>query len=78
MAGDPLTDVAALAEHLPNWRNYLKFGADAAGEAATIEARSRTGRPLADARWIAEMEARIARKLGPAKRGPKSRAGGGV
>ena len=40
-------------------------------DAEPIEARLRTGRPLADADWIAEMEARIARKLGPMKRGPK-------
>ena len=30
-----------------------------------------TGRPLADPDWIADAEARMMRKLGPAKRGPK-------
>jgi putative transposase len=72
--GDPLTDLAALGAHVPRWRNYLKPGAETAGDEASaeaIEARLRTGRPLADADWIAEMEARIERKLAPQKRGPK-------
>ncbi len=74
VADDPLTDVAALGRHVRNWRAYLKLGAEAMDDAATVEAietRARTGRPLASAAWIAEMEALVARKLGPAKRGPK-------
>lgn len=77
--GDPLTDVAALGDHIPGWRAYLRLGADAAGDATdaeAIEARLRTGRPLADADWIAEMEARIERKLGPMKRGPRGKQDG--
>lgn len=74
MADDPLTDVRALGAHVRNWRNLLKLGAEAADSqesANMIEARLRTGRPLADAEWIADMEERMRRKLGPAKRGPK-------
>ncbi len=71
---DPLTDVHALGEHMPRWRNYLKLGAEAAGDKAgaeAIEARLRTGRPMAGAEWIAEMEQTLQRPLAPQKRGPK-------
>ena len=76
VADDPLTDVAALSAHVGNWRAMLRVGLEAMddpGEVEAIEARIRTGRPLADADWIAEMEARIDRKLAPQRRGPKSR-----
>ncbi len=52
----------------------LRVGLEAMDDPAdieAIEARMRTGRPLADAAWIAEMEERIDRKLAPQKRGPK-------
>lgn len=74
---DPLTDIAALGKHVRRWRNYLKLGVNAAADPASaeeIEARLRTGRPLAEPEWIAEMEERIDRKLAPARRGPKPRA----
>lgn len=73
-ADDPLTDVAALGQHVPNWRAMLEIGLEAMDETATIaeiEARTRTGRPLASPEWIAKAEADLRRKLGPAKRGPK-------
>ena len=79
-ADDPLTDVAALGQHFRNWRAMLAVGLEAADSAESvemIEARIRTGRPLATPEWIAEAEARMARKLGPAKRGPKVRGGSG-
>ncbi len=75
---DPLTDLAALSGHVGNWRGLLRHGLgagglDAGGEAVaeTIEARLRTGRPLAASEWIARQEAALDRKLAPAKRGPK-------
>ena len=71
---DPLTDVAALGAHVRNWRAMLRIGLEAMDDPGTIEeieARIRTGRPLAGPEWIAEMEERIARKLAPMKRGPK-------
>ena len=77
---DPLTDVAALGRHVRNWRALLRVGLEAMDDPATvaaIEARSRTGRPLASPEWIAEAEAAIDRKLGPQKRGPKPRGVGG-
>lgn len=77
VADDPLTDVAALGVHVANWRAMLGLGLDAAGDPAAtevIEARLRTGRPLASPEWIAEAEAAMNRKLGPAKRGPKPKS----
>ena len=74
----PLTDVAALGQHVHNWRALLRVGLEAADSAESIEeieARIRTGRPLATPEWIAEAEARMERKLGPAKRGPKGKRG---
>ncbi len=73
-ADDPLTDVAALGRHVRNWRAFLKLGAEAMDDPATveaIEARIRTGRPLASPEWIAAAEAAMARQLGPQRRGPK-------
>ncbi|MES2497148.1 MAG: transposase [Pseudomonadota bacterium] len=79
-ADDPLTDVKALGAHVPNWRAMLRHGAEAGGAGAegealaeAIEARLRTGRPLAADDWIADQEAAIDRTLAPARRGPKPR-----
>ena len=70
VAGDPLTDVGALGSHVGNWRAMLRHGieagdADPAGEAMleAIEARLRTGRPLATDEWIAQQEQFLERKL---------------
>lgn len=74
VAGDPLTDVAAVGRHVRNWRAMLRVGLEAMDSAESlkaIEARLRTGRPLASADWISAMEERIQRTLAPAKRGPK-------
>ena len=38
-----------------------------------IEARLRTGRPLAAAQWIAEAERALNRSMTPAKRGRKAK-----
>jgi putative transposase len=83
-AGDPLTNVAALGAHVRNWRAMLRHGLEASdlgpeGEAAAeaIEARLRTGRPLAAEEWIAAQEAALDRKLAPGRRGRKARGSGG-
>ena len=81
MAGDSLTNVAALGAHVRNWHAMLRHGLEASdlgpeGEAVAeaIEARLRTGRPLAAEAWIAEQEAALDRKLAPARRGRKPKA----
>ena len=77
---DPLTEIAALAAHVPNWRALLRHGVDAGGvddlgEAVleAIESRLRTGRLLGADEWIARQEEVLARKLTPARRGPKAK-----
>jgi len=75
---DPLTDVAALGAQVANWRAMLRHGLEA-GEvdaprvslAEAIEARLRTGRPLAAEDWIARQECALGRKLMPGRPGPK-------
>src|SRR5690606_36142244 len=80
-ADDPLTDVAALGRHVRNWRALLRHGLEAGdlgpeGEAAAeaIEARLSTGRPLAEAEWIAQREAETGRPLAPRRPGRKKGA----
>jgi putative transposase len=75
---DPLTDLAALQGIVPNWRAMLRPGLEAGGldeeglaVAEAIEARLRTGRPLAADQWIECHETTLGRALKPAKRGPK-------
>ena len=75
---DPLTDVPALAGHVPNWRAMRRRGFEAGGAgddgeavAEAIEARLRTGRPLAAAEWIARHEEALGRALARRKPGPK-------
>ena len=78
MTGDPLTNVAALGEHVRNWHAMLRHGLEASdlgpesvATAEAIEARLRTGRPLAAGEWIADQEVALGRTLAPARRGPK-------
>ena len=82
--GDKLTDLAALAGHVPNWRAYLRYGAEAGGLGAegeavaeAIEARLRTGRLLGADAWIVAQEAQLGRPLQPQRRGPKVEQQGG-
>ena len=77
---DPLTDLAALGDAVPNWRAMLELGLEAGAledaglqQAEAIEQRLRTGRPLGTAAWIADHEGSLGRILQPAKRGRKAR-----
>ena len=85
IAGEaPLEQVAAveaLIAAAPNWRSMLRHGLEAGGigeegedVADLIEARLRTGRPLAAQDWIERQEAATGRRMRPAKPGPKSTA----
>jgi len=80
---DPLTDIAALGAHVPNWRAMLSLGLEAgelaqAGQliAEAIEALLSTGRPLAAADWIVQQEIALERPLAPQKPGPKPKGEG--
>lgn len=85
VADDPLTDVGVLGAHVRNWRQVLRHGL-AAGDlgsdgevvAKEIEARLRTGRPLAGEDWIVQQEAALRRPLTPQKPGRKPRPDAGV
>ncbi len=64
--GDPLTDVAALGEHVGDWKAMLGAGleaADAGERNAALESRLRTGRPLAADAWIADKAKQLDRTL---------------
>lgn len=64
--GDPLTDVAALGQHVADWKVMLRAGleaADAVEGNAALESRLRTGRPLAAAEWIADKAKQLDRAL---------------
>lgn len=83
VAGDPLTDVAALGRHVRNWRAMLRLGLEASdlssedeAVAEAIEARLSTGRPLATDAWIAAQERATNRALARRKPGPKPRIAG--
>jgi hypothetical protein len=75
-----LTDLSRTDLAISNWHAMLRHGweagdLDASAEAVAdaIEARLRTGRPLAAADWITRMETTSGRQLAPRKRGPKRR-----
>ena len=78
---DPLTDLLAFTDITPNWSAMLRHGLEAGaatmeGEAIaeTIEARLRTGRPLAAEDWIMQQERRLGRRLRPRRPGPRPKA----
>ncbi|MDP6345294.1 MAG: transposase [Alphaproteobacteria bacterium] len=67
---DVLVRVAPLLELVDDWSAFLAGGlAEADGEA--LRRHERTGRPLGDTGFIAGLEGRLGRPLGPGKRGPK-------
>jgi putative transposase len=55
-------------------RHGLEAGDIDEAEAAAIEARIRTGRPLGDEAFVERLEASTGRTLKPQKRGPKAKA----
>jgi len=73
--GDGLTEVAGLAGAIGDWASFLAAGLDDAALAA-IRGGERTGRPLGDAAFVADLEARTGRRLARQRPGPKPRADG--
>ena len=51
LAEDSLTEIAALGQHVPNWRAMLEHGLEAGEMDEAIEASMRTGRPLGSKSW---------------------------
>lgn len=71
---DGLTAVAPVRERFPAFAAFI--GRDVEAEAADQLRRAEsTGRPLGDARFVAELEAMTGRMLKPGKRGPKRAVG---
>lgn len=54
---DGLTDIAALGQHVPDWRAMLARGLEAGDETERIERALRTGRPLGSAAWRRDLRA---------------------
>jgi putative transposase len=46
LAADPLTDIAAIGQHIGNWGAYLAEGLESADKDEAIEAAFRSGRPV--------------------------------
>ena len=67
---DGLTSLEPLRAEVKDWRAFLAAGLKER-EADDLRRHARTGRPLGDAGFVAEMEKVLGRRLRPAKRGPK-------
>ncbi len=65
---DGLTDIAALARHVPNWRAMLARGLEASDEEERISAAIKAGRPVGGAGWLIKTVGPDAASA-PAKRG---------
>lgn len=65
---DGLTDIAALARHVPNWRAMLARGLEAGDEEERISAAIKAGRPVGEADWLIKTVGADAVSA-PAKRG---------
>ncbi len=75
-ADDGLVRVGSLLERVEDWRAFLDGGLGD-GEAETVRRHAHTGRPLGDADFVAGLEKKLKRPLGPRKRGrkPKTKPG---
>jgi putative transposase len=71
---DGVARVAPLLEAVGgDWAAFLD-APGGGGERDALRLHARTGRPLGDARFVAEMEERLGRRLRPLRRGPRARA----
>lgn len=71
--GDGLVRAHPLPAMIPDWRAFLDAGV-ADGEADALRRSERTGRPLGDDAFLADLETRLGRRLRPGRRGPKPKA----
>lgn len=69
---DPLVKVSPLLEIVGNWQEFLSKG-DFDKEAKEIRRHERTGRPLGDEGFVAELEKTLCRTLRYKKPGPKGK-----
>ena len=65
---DRLVTAAALGDEVGDWRAFLAGGLRER-DAEDLRRHERTGRPLGDAGFLAELERRLGRRLRPGKRG---------
>lgn len=71
---DGLTDVAALGDHIANWRAMLARGLEAADETSEVERACRSGLPLGEEGWRTSLAMSLGRRLAPGRRGPRPRS----
>ncbi|MFO1068410.1 MAG: hypothetical protein U1E14_07795 [Geminicoccaceae bacterium] len=65
-------EAAALLAEVGDWHAFLATAAEAT-MLETLRQHGRTGRPLGNAAFVAELEHVLGRRLTPGKRGPKPR-----
>ena len=71
---DGLTDIAALARHVPDWRAMLARGLEAGDGRERIERALRTGRPLGSPAWSRALAATYGIAVEPPARGRPRRS----
>lgn len=69
---DALVKVKPLLELVGDWRGFLTLTNEE--ELAVLKRHERSGRPLGDAAFVERLEEELARRLRPAKRGPKPKS----
>jgi putative transposase len=69
---DALVKVEPLLELVGDWRGFLTLTDE--DELAMLKRHERSGRPLGDAPFVERLEEEMARRLRPAKRGPKPKS----
>jgi putative transposase len=69
---DGLVSVAPLLDAVGDWRAFLDGGTPGEDALALLRTHERTGRPLGDAGFVAQLEQRLGRRLRPGKRGPRA------
>jgi putative transposase len=69
---DALVTVKPLLDLVGDWEEFLSLP-PSEEERNALQRHERTGRPLEDAAFIAQIERALRRVLRPKKRGPKSR-----